>query len=164
MVLGVSKMEIIKNIAAVLGVILTAANILLLVSEKARKIAARIVEHIFKKYGETDTVKAEVSDIKEMLTRHIEDEREFKEGVLRMNEINIEFTKAQCRNIIKNIFYKYCDTKVLPLYEKKTLMSVEELYINRLNGNSFAALLLEEMSHWTIDYDSSHPEENEEAK
>ena len=157
-------MEIIKNIAAVIGVLLSAANLIIIFSEKGRIAAARIFGYIFKKYGNGDAVDSEMSQFKDMLEKHIEDEKEFKDYVIRMNEINVEFTKTQCRNIIKNIFYKYCDTKVLPLYEKKTLMSVEELYINRLGGNSFAALLLEEMSHWTIDYDSSHPEENEETK
>lgn len=154
-------MEIIKNIAAVLGVVLTAANLLMLFSEKARSVVSKIIRHIFKKYGRKDETDTEIADIKKMLVQHIEEEREFKNGVMEMNEINIEFTKTQCRNIIKNIFYKYNDTKVLPLYEKKTLMSVEDLYINRLGGNSFAALLLDEMSHWTINYDSSHPDETE---
>lgn len=156
-------MEIIKNTAAVIGLILSAAGVISLFSKKARSAAAILFRYIFKKYGNENT-RSEISQIKEMLERHIEDEKAFKEGVIKMNEINIEFTKAQCRNIIKNIFYKYNDTKILPLYEKKTLMSVEELYINRLGGNSFAALLLDEMSHWTIDYDSSHPNEDEETK
>jgi len=77
-----------------------------------------------------------------------------------MNEINIEFTKAQCRNIIKTIFYTYYDTKVLPLYEKKTLMSVSDLYVGRMNCNSYASLLLDEMSKWEVDYDSRRPEDN----
>lgn len=154
-------MEVIKNIAAVMGVILSAANILMLVSKPVRTTVSMFFKRLFNKYGETDTVKTEVSDIKDMLEKHIKDEKAFKDGVIQMNEINIEFTKTQCRNIIKNIFYKYNDKKVLPLYEKKTLMSVEDLYINKLEGNSFAALLLKEMATWEIDYENTHPEELE---
>jgi hypothetical protein len=49
---------------------------------------------------------------------------------------------------------------VLPLYEKKTLIMIEDLYINRLKGNSFAELLLDEMRDWEIDYSRYHPGEN----
>lgn len=91
----------------------------------------------------------------------MDEDKEFKKAVSATNDIMAEFMRTQCRTIIKNIFYKYDDTKVLPLYEKKTLMSVEDLYVNKLHGNSFAMLMLDEMSHWTIDYESSHPEENE---
>lgn len=150
-------MEVVKNIAAIIGVILSAASLLALLSKTVRGGIARI----FQKYGKSDEVSNSIAEIKSLLERHIEDEAEFKEGVMLMNEINIEFTKTQCRNIIKTIFYKYKDIKVLPLYEKKTLMNVEDLYIKRLNGNSFAALLLEEMSHWTIDYESSSDSEAE---
>ncbi|MBP5462748.1 MAG: hypothetical protein J6Y20_11600 [Lachnospiraceae bacterium] len=148
-------MEVVKDIAAVIGVVLSAASLITLLSKTVRNAIAKL----FKKYGGSDDIYDSISKIKTMLERHVEDEEEFKAGVMQMNEINIEFTKTQCRNIIKTIFYKYNDTKVLPLYEKKTLMSVEELYINRLHGNSFAALLLEEMSHWEIDYESSHADE-----
>ena len=148
-------MEVVKDIAAIIGVVLSAASLIAMFSKTFRELLLKI----FKKYGNSDEVFESISDIKTMLERHIQDETEFKEGVVKMNEINIEFTKTQCRNIIKSIFYKYNDTKVLPLYEKKTLMSVEELYIKRLHGNSFAALLLEEMSHWKVDYDSSYPEQ-----
>lgn len=149
-------MEVVKDIAAVIGIILSAASLIALLSKTVRGMISRI----FKKYGKPDEVFDSITEIKTMLERHIIDEKEFKDGVIQMNEINIEFTKTQCRNIIKTIFYKYNDTKVLPLYEKKTLMSVEDLYINKLHGNSFAALLLEEMSRWEIDYDSSHADEN----
>jgi len=148
-------MEVVKNIAAVIGVVLSAASLIALLSKTFRSAISKL----FKKYGKSDEVSDSIAQIKSMLERHIKDEAEFKDNVVQMNEINIEFTKTQCRNIIKTIFYKYNDTKVLPLYEKKTLMNVEDLYINKLHGNSFAALLLEEMSHWEIDYDSSHPGE-----
>lgn len=49
----------------------------------------------------------------------------------------------------------------MPLHEKKTLMCVEDLYINKTHGNSFAKLLLDEMATWEVDYESAHPEENE---
>ena len=150
-------MEVVKDIAAIIGVILSAASLIALLSRKAREGLSAL----FNKYGNIDEVSDSISEIKSMLERHIEDDKEFKNSIIQNNEINLEFTKTQCRNIIKTIFYKYNDTKVLPLYEKKTLINVEDLYIKRLNENSFATLLLNEMSRWEIDYESSHPEEQE---
>lgn len=149
-------MEVVKNIAAVLGVILSAASVLALVSKTVRSAIAKL----FHRYGKTDEITESITEIKTLLERHIAEEKDFKETITEMNDITMEFTRTQCRNIIKNIFYKYNDTKVLPLYEKKTLKYIEELYIDKLNGNSFASLLLEEMSEWEVDYDSSHPDED----
>lgn len=150
-------MEVVKNIAAVLGAVLSAASVITLVSKTTR----RAIAGFFRRYGRSDEVSDSIAEIKKLLERHINEDKEFKESVAVTNDIMTEFARTQCRTIIKNIFYKYNDTKVLPLYEKKTLMCVEDLYINRLHGNSFAKLMLDEMSNWKIDYESSHPDEEE---
>ncbi|MDD6022174.1 MAG: hypothetical protein PUB94_05955 [Oscillospiraceae bacterium] len=146
-------MEVVKNIAAVLGTIISAASLITLMSKTARQAIAGL----FKKYGNSD----DMAEIKQLLERHLEEDKKFKEDISEMNDINMEFTRTQCRTIIKNIFYKYDKTKVLPLYEKKTLMSVKDLYVNRLHGNSFAIMMLDEMDGWEVDYESSHPGEDE---
>lgn len=150
-------MEAVKNIAAVLGVILSAASVITLLSKTVRQF----ILSLFRRYGKTDEVSEDIGEIKRLLEQHIEEDKVFKDSVATTNDIMMEFTRTQCRTIIKNIFYKYNETKILPLYEKKTLMCVEDLYINKTHGNSFAKLLLDEMSTWTVDYESSHPEEDE---
>lgn len=146
-------MEVVKNIAAVLGTIISAASLITLMSKTARQAIAGL----FKKYGNSD----DMAEIKQLLERHLEEDKKFKEDISEMNDISMEFARTQCRTIIKNIFYKYDKTKVLPLYEKKTLMSVKDLYVNRLHGNSFAIMMLDEMDGWEVDYESSHPGEDE---
>jgi len=150
-------MEAVKNIAAVLGVILSAASVITLLSKTVRQF----ILSLFRRYGKTDEVSEDIGEIKRLLEQHIEEDKAFKDSAAATNDIMMEFTRTQCRTIIKNIFYKYNETKILPLYEKKTLMCVEDLYINKTHGNSFAKLLLDEMSTWTVDYESSHPEEDE---
>ena len=150
-------MEAIKNIAAVLGVILSAASVITLLSKTVRQC----ILSLFRRYGKTDEVSEDIGEIKRLLEQHIEEDKVFKDSVAATNDIMMEFTRTQCRTIIKNIFYKYNETKILPLYEKKTLMCVEDLYINKTHGNSFAKLLLDEMSTWTVDYESSHPDEDD---
>lgn len=148
-------MEVVKNAAAILGAILSAASVITLVSKTVR----RFIANFFRRCGKADEFSGDIAEIKKLLERHMEEDKKFKENVSATNDIMVEFMRTQCRTIIKSIFYKYNETKVLPLYEKKTLMSVEDLYVNKLRGNSFAMLMLDEMSHWTIDYESSHPDE-----
>jgi len=154
-------MEVVKDVAAILGVILSAASIFALISKTARASIAKV----FRKYGNADKVEANkdtIAEIKALLEKHIEEDKGFKESIVENNEINLEFTRTQCRNIIKNIFYRYNDAKVLPLYEKKTLMNIEELYVKRLHGNSFASLLLDEMREWEVDYETTHAGEQDD--
>lgn len=150
-------MEAVKNIAAILGIILSAASVITLLSKTVRQF----ILSLFRRYGKTDEVYEDIGEIKRLMEQHIKEDKVFKDSVAATNDIMMEFTRTQCRTIIKNIFYKYNETKILPLYEKKTLMCVEDLYINKTNGNSFAKLLLDEMATWEVDYESAHPEENE---
>lgn len=150
-------MQLVTNIAAVLGLITSAAAVIVLVSKNARGIMKKVVV----KYSHADESSEDIKDIKKMLEKHIKEDEDFREETRKSNEIMLEFTKTTCRNNIKNIFYKYEDTKVLPLYEKKNLMSIKELYIDKMHCNSFAKLLLEEMDDWEIDYDKSHADDVE---
>lgn len=145
-------MEIVKNIAAILGLILSFFSVITLLSKNMRSFLSNTI----RKYSNSSESETTISEIKQMLESHIKDDKSFKKEIQEVNEINLEFTKTQCRNNIKNIFYKYNDTKCLPLYEKKTLMSIEELYIGKLHCNSFAGFLLEEMKKWDVDYESDH--------
>lgn len=151
-------MEIVKDVAAVIGVILSAISLITLLSKSARGF----VSSLFRKYGKNDEMTEKIEEIRGMLEKHIRDESQMREDLIKMNEINLEFTRTQCRNLIKKMFYKYKDVKILPLYEKKTLMSIKELYVDKLKGNSFASMLISEMETWEIDYDSSYPEGEKE--
>lgn len=127
----------------------------------ASKTARQAIASFFKKYGKSDEVSDSIAEIKELLERHIDEDKEFKESVAATNDIMMEFTRTQCRTVIKNIFTSTTIQKFRLYTKKKTLMCIEDLYINRLHGNSFAMLMLDEMSHWTIDYESSHLDEEE---
>ena len=153
----VKVMEMVKNIAAILGLILSFFAVVTLLSKNVRSFLSKII----RKYSNSSESEKTIGEIKQMLEQHIKDDETFKKEIQEVNEITLEFTKTQCRNNIKNIFYKYNDTKCLPLYEKKTLMSIEDLYIGKLHCNSFAGFLLEEMKKWDVDYESEHvPSEN----
>lgn len=154
-------MDIIKDIASVIGLILSCITLLTLCSKTGKSFLASI----FKKYNkesdnDIESLKESIANINNQLSTLIEDFNKFKEESTVMNETSLEFMKQQCRNIIKSIFYSYYDTKVLPLYEYKTLIYIKQIYVDRLKGNSYAATLLKEMETWEIDYKSNYIEED----
>lgn len=151
-------MEIVRDLAAVLGLVLTIASVIVLCSKTVKNLLASV----FKKYGndnELIEIKKALNDISENLMTHIEENKVFKEEIKASNDISLEFTMTQCRSLIKNMYYKYFDAKKLPLYEYKTLLTLEDLYVNRCNGNSFAQNLIIQMKKWEIDIQDQDEEE-----
>ena len=62
-------------------------------------------------------------------------------------------TEKEVVTILRAV-HKYKDSRVLPLYEKKRLMEIQELYITRLHQNHWGKTLLDAMADW--DVDASH--------
>lgn len=144
--------ELIKDISAVLGMITAAASVVALVSKRVRQWIKTIVV----KYSGAEEKENTIAEVKTMLEQHIAEEKDFKNQVTEVDNVMTEFVITQCRAMIKDKFYQYERDRVLPLYEKKTLMNIKDLYINRLHCNSFASLLLDEMDTWEVNYDKTH--------
>lgn len=171
-----SFIETVKDIAAVLGCIVTLSGVLSILSKNVRLFFNKIFNKIFNTYGE----KKEIENLKEYIDKNI---KSLQEGINELSkniqefsrkqdehlktyedkiqnlenlmEIDTEFVRTQCRAIIKNMFYKYCKEEKLPLYEYKTLLKVEELYVVKCHGNSFAGDLIKRMKKWEIDYSNN---------
>lgn len=141
-------LELIKNISSALGLILSASSVAALMSKRA-KIA---IGNFFKKYGNDD----DISEIKTSLKELKGDVKSIRES----NSITVDFTREQCRNMIKDMFYRYCDSEKLPLYEYRLLLLLEDFYIKRLHGNTFVVDIIKKMKTWEIDYSKAHLEED----
>lgn len=63
--------------------------------------------------------------------------------------------------MITSMFYRYCDTKKLPLYEYKLLLLLEDFYVKRLHGNTFIIGITKKMKTWEIDYSNAHIEDGD---
>ena len=140
-------MDFVKNIATVVGCILTCASLFTLICKPIRKSFVKFVQS-HAGLSETDR---ELAEIKSMLQQKIDDDKTRDKEIKDALAITMEFTEKQCRNIIKNIFYHYKDEKTLPLYEKKTLLDIEELYIDRMHKNHWGQTLINEMKTWATD-------------
>lgn len=137
-------METIKNIAAILGAILSLASVITLF---CRPIKAWLAQYL-DRYKSEQASSERDKQIQAVLARLEKSIQDIKEA----NDITVDYTREQIRGLIKEMFYEYYDEKVLPLYEHKWLLKLEDLYIRRLHGNSFASELIAEMKKWPVDY------------
>ena len=145
-------MQLVKDVTSVLGLITAGASVAALISKRLRSWVSGLVV----RYSGAEEKENTIAEVKAMLERHIEEEKTFKDQVTECDNMMTEFVITQCRAMIKDKFYQYEHGRVLPLYEKKTLMNIKDLYIDRLHCNSFASLLLDEMETWEVDYDKTH--------
>lgn len=137
-------METIKTIAAILGVILSLDAVIVLCSKPVKAHIARTLE----KYKKEQEEQEQDESVKETLIRL----EQKLDAIKSDNDITVDFTREQIRGIIKNMFYTYYDDKMIPLYEHKWLLKLENLYVNRLHSNSFVKELIDEMKKWPVDY------------
>lgn len=140
-------MELVKNIATVVGCITACFSLLTLVCKPIRK---KLIDFI-KRSSNQSEVETQLNEIKSLLEEQAVENKEFRAKMEESMEITLEFTEKQCRNIIKDIFEKHKASKVLPLADKKTLMDIEELYIRKMHKNHWGKTLLDEMSTWEVD-------------
>lgn len=134
-------MEIVKDVAAIIGLVLSIITLLTLCSKGGRAA----IKSIFKK--ETKDI---VNENKQQ-TQDIAAIKKDVEALLVKIGVIQEFSKQQCRNTLKMIYYKYCNTKKIPLFERKTADKTYDLYVKQLKGNSYANLLYDEIKKWEID-------------
>lgn len=130
-------METVKNIAAILGAILSLAAVITLCCKPIKAYIANVL----KKYQSEQDDKLKQNTLKVMLKR-IENKL----------DATVAYTTEACRGEIKNMFYKYIDNKTLPYYEKMHMLQIEDIYVNKLQKNHYTKGLIEEMKTWPVDY------------
>lgn len=130
-------METVKNIAAILGAILSLAAVITLCCKPIKLYIASAL----KKYQSEQDDKIKQNTLKAMLKR-IENKL----------DATVAYTTEACRGEIKNMFYKYINNKTLPYYEKMHMLQIEDIYVNKLQKNHYTKGLIEEMKTWSVDY------------
>ena len=130
-------METVKNIAAILGAILSLAAVITLCCKPIKLYIANAL----KKYQSEQDDKIKQNTLKATLKR-IENKL----------DATVAYTTEACRGEIKNMFYRYMDNKTLPYYEKMHMLQIEDIYVNKLQKNHYTKGLIEEMKTWSVDY------------
>ena len=129
-------METVKNIAAIVGLVLSIISLITL-STKGGRAA---IKSIFKK---------NTKDLVDENAQQSKDIKEIKEMVGDIGKrigILEEEAKQQCRNVIKNIYYKYQDTRQIPEYDMKTLIKTYDIYMKLGAENTYASYLYTQMT------------------
>ena len=130
-------METVKNIAAILGAILSLSAVITLCCKPIKLCIAKAL----KKYQIEQDDKIKQNTLKATLKR-IENKL----------DATVAYTTEACRGEIKNMFYKYIENKTLPYYEKMHMLQIEDIYVNKLQKNHYTKGLIEEMKTWSVDY------------
>lgn len=130
-------METVKNIAAILGAILSLSAVITLCCKPIKAYIANVL----KKYQSEQDDKVKQNTLKATLKR-IENKL----------DATVAYTTEACRGEIKNMFYKYIGNKTLPYYEKMHMLHIEDIYVNKLQKNHYTKGLIEEMKTWSVDY------------
>lgn len=130
-------METVKNIAAILGAILSLSAVITLCCKPIKLYIANAL----KKYQNEQDDKVQQNTLKATLKR-IENKL----------DATVAYTTEACRGEIKNMFYKYIENKTLPYYEKMHMLQIEDIYVNKLQKNHYTKGLIEEMKTWPVDY------------
>lgn len=130
-------METVKNIAAILGAILSLSAVITLCCKPIKLYIANAL----KKYQSEQDDKVKQNTLKATLKR-IENKL----------DATVAYTTEACRGEIKNMFYRYMDNKTLPYYEKMHMLQIEDIYVNKLQKNHYTKGLIEEMKTWSVDY------------
>ena len=130
-------METVKNIAAILGAILSLSAVITLCCKPIKLYIANAL----KKYQSEQDDKIKQNTLKATLKR-IENKL----------DATVAYTTEACRGEIKNMFYKYIGNKTLPYYEKMHMIQIEDIYVNKLQKNHYTKGLIEEMKTWSVDY------------
>ena len=130
-------METVKNIAAILGAILSLSAVITLCCKPIKLYIANAL----KKYQSEQDDKIKQNTLKATLKR-IENKL----------DATVAYTTEACRGEIKNMFYRYMDTKTLPYYENMHMLHIEDIYVNKLQKNHYTKGLIDEMKTWSVDY------------
>lgn len=151
-------MELIKNISMVIGMITGVLTLLTIVIKPLRKALVGFINS----NAAPKEMEIQMQAFHTLLQKHIDDDEsrtKKTEAIIKDLGLDAKVNKAflilYSRNLVRSMFYNYMDGKKLPLYEKKTLIAIEELYVEQLHGNSDTKFLIETMKKWEIDYDNN---------
>ena len=172
--------EVVKNIGSLLGLFLSITSVVGVVakfqnkrykelfdehSKEMRKNVEKQTEEI-RKNDKKQT--EEITEIKNTLNNLATEFGSFKtevgslktevgnlktefDDLKKRSDVDEGFNAEICRNVIKDIYYKYNKTQKIPLYERKMADSLYKIYSEQFHQNSYGQLLYQEICKWEID-------------
>lgn len=152
-------MELVKNIAAVVGCVLSCASLLTLIITPLRKRVGGWVAHFADKTETTNAlgdIKKELAEIRTQIAKNtqehkqqIDDLTKQIDAIIQFDRKNHEALKDMIRERIVSAYYLNLEHKTLHFEEWETISELNSSYED-LGGNSFVKGLVKQMSTWEI--------------
>ena len=140
--------EVVKNIGSLLGLFLTCASAIGVVAKFQNKYYKRLFDEHSEEIRKNDEKQTEeIAEIKNTLNNLATK----VDGLEKRSDVDEDFNAEICRNVIKDIYYKYNKTQKIPLYERKMADSLYKIYSEQFHQNSYGQLLYQEICKWEID-------------
>ena len=151
--------DVVKNIGSLLTLILSGVSFAGIMTKFLHKRYDRMFDEHLEEIRKNDKKQAEeITEIKETLNNLATkvDSLETKVDSLEKRfekrfDVVEDFNAEICRNVIKDIYYKYNKTQKIPLYERKMADSLYKIYSEQFHQNSYGQLLYQEICKWEID-------------
>lgn len=129
--------DVIKTFGSLVAVILSYVSLGQYLNKRIDKLFDEHLEDI-RKNDKKQT--EEITEIKDTL-----------ENLEKRANVVEDFNAEICRQVIKDIYYKYNKTQKIPLYERKMADSLYKIYSEQFHQNSYGQLLYQEICKWEID-------------
>lgn len=140
--------DVVKNIGSVLGLFLSTVSVAGIITKFLSKRYNRLFDEHLEEIRKNDEKQTEeIAEIKNTLNNLATK----VDGLEKRSGIDEDFNAEICRNIIKDIYYKYNKTQKIPLYERKMADSLYKIYSEQFHQNSYGQLLYQEICKWEID-------------
>ena len=149
----------VKDIGSLLGLFLSITSVVGIVAKFQNKHYKRLFDEHSEEIRKNDEKQTEeIAEIKNTLNNLATkvDSLETKVDSLEKRfekrfDVVENFNAEVCRNVIKDIYYKYNKTQKIPLYERKMADSLYKIYSEQFHQNSYGQLLYQEICKWEID-------------
>ena len=141
-------MEMVKNIAAVVGCVLSCISLLALV---CKPIRAWVVGFIVHQSGKSETdrklyeMQKNLDDLKKMMEVHLAEDAKKREAAQNDRDALL----CLLRNSITSIYYRYLPEKAIPAHQNKNVIMLYDAYDHE-GGNTYVSTIVEDMRHWKV--------------
>lgn len=134
-------MDIIRDIGAIIGVILSVIALLTMFFKPVRK---RIVNSI-RKASRTDETTERLDELRAMMQQVMASGEERRQAIEQFRESQLSLL----RDSITRLYFKYLPDKQVPSYERKDMTELFSSY-EKMGGNSYVKTIYEEFMEWQV--------------
>ena len=134
-------MEIIKDIATVIGLILSAITLITLCCKPLR----RKIGNVIRKASNMEETSAALEEVRAMMQQMVATQEVNQELMTHFQESQLSLL----RDSITRLYFKYLPDKQVPAYGRKDMVNLFESY-KRLGGNSYVKTIYEEFMDWPV--------------